>query len=103
MKALGALIKSYLPTSQAVNAVSKAVILEIETKHSANLFHDLSFQDSELYPFFISLPVNQNLRLFSLFSDSCAEVFIYAGHRDVAVPMNLRNAKNIIKLAIVYK
>ncbi len=37
LKALGALIRSYLPTLYAVKPVSKAVMLEIYTKHFAQL------------------------------------------------------------------
>ena len=45
LKALGALIRSNLPTLQAVNAVSREVILEIETKHFAQFIP----RDNKLY------------------------------------------------------
>ena len=49
LKAPGALIKSYLPTLHAVRAVSKAVILETETKHLAQSIPRFGISE-RLYP-----------------------------------------------------
>ncbi|HEY9246411.1 MAG TPA: hypothetical protein VIO11_06150, partial [Candidatus Methanoperedens sp.] len=49
LKAPGALIRSYLPTLHAVRAVSKAVILETETKHLAQSIPRFGISE-RLYP-----------------------------------------------------